>query len=351
MKGSILIVLYVILGNVLNAQNLIPNPSFEEVIIVDSFFSRNYKAFNAKIEGWTSPTQSSPDIIHEPYIETMCADGTNRVRKNFDIKPLKPRTGKVFAGIKVFGCDRHNTHCREYLQIKTKKPMQRGKCYEFSYFTNPLTNGSRINKMGVAFSYKIVNDIELDGVLELSNRFGENDIITPGPGNWQEVKGTIKAKDDWNYMIIGNFFYDYETEEIPNKTGYRWGYYLVDDVSLVEIDCKTEKPIFKQNSIVVYFDSNKSMVSAEQKAELQNFLRDVEYDKSRLEIIGHADEDGNEEFNQQLSLKRANAVKKILVETGINSESVVIRAMGEKAPISKNEKQKNRRVVVRTLDI
>lgn len=66
-------------------------------------------------------------------------------------------------------------------------------------------------------------------------------------------------------------------------------------------------------------------------------------------IIGNADFRGNEQMNQKLALGRAEAVKKVLVESfGVNPASIEVQSNGEKVPIAKgtdpNSLQANRRV-------
>jgi len=330
-------------------QNLIPNHSFEKVLKVDNYFCPSYYVFNAKINGWSSPTQSSPDIIHEPFIEKMTSGPTSKIRENFFIKPLKPKSGKVFVGIKVYGCVPENTHCREYLQVKTLERLKIGQCYEYSYWTIPLTNGSRINNMGVAFSETKVEEILIEEVLDLGNRYGEEEIIKPGPGKWQQIKGIIKATSEWNYMVIGNFFHDFETDEIPYRDGYPWGYYLVDEVSLSPVNCNTGKPISKPIDLkkTVYFESNHSNLDDSQFKQLQNFLNQIrDMDYTSIDIIGHADEDGGSKFNRDLSLKRANNVALHIIEFGVIEDTLRISGDGEYKPKSQVDKSKNRRVEI-----
>lgn len=67
-----------------------------------------------------------------------------------------------------------------------------------------------------------------------------------------------------------------------------------------------------------------------------------------LEIEGHTDSIGTDEYNQQLSERRANAVRDYLVQQGINADSVVARGLGKSAPVATNDtpegRQQNRRV-------
>jgi len=68
----------------------------------------------------------------------------------------------------------------------------------------------------------------------------------------------------------------------------------------------------------------------------------------RLSVQGYTDYIGTEEYNQKLSVKRANAVKIYLMHKNVPSNSVIIIGYGEKNPIATNEtsegRKQNRRV-------
>ena len=68
----------------------------------------------------------------------------------------------------------------------------------------------------------------------------------------------------------------------------------------------------------------------------------------QLEIEGHTDSVGSEEYNQQLSEKRASAVREYLVQQGIAGGSVTAKGFGKSRPVVSNAtaegRQRNRRV-------
>ena len=68
----------------------------------------------------------------------------------------------------------------------------------------------------------------------------------------------------------------------------------------------------------------------------------------RLEVEGHTDSVGSDEFNQQLSEKRAASVRDFLVQQGISINSVTARGFGKTMPVASNDtaasRQLNRRV-------
>ncbi len=72
------------------------------------------------------------------------------------------------------------------------------------------------------------------------------------------------------------------------------------------------------------------------------------YPDLRLEIEGHTDSLGTDDYNQRLSERRADSVLSYLREQGINPGAIVARGFGEARPIVTNDtaegRQQNRRV-------
>lgn len=75
------------------------------------------------------------------------------------------------------------------------------------------------------------------------------------------------------------------------------------------------------------------------------------YEKTTMLIEGHTDSTGSAEYNQQLSLNRANAVRNNLVGNGVDSRRVTTEGYGESMPVADNDtesgRQLNRRVELR----
>jgi outer membrane protein OmpA-like peptidoglycan-associated protein len=67
----------------------------------------------------------------------------------------------------------------------------------------------------------------------------------------------------------------------------------------------------------------------------------------RLEIAGHTDSRGAHDYNVQLSQDRAEAVRRYLVEKGVEPSRLVAKGYGPDQPIDTNDtvagRQKNRR--------
>ena len=96
--------------------------------------------------------------------------------------------------------------------------------------------------------------------------------------------------------------------------------------------------------------------SAEVRPELVTELIEVanilkQYPETVILIEGHTDSVGTEAYNLDLSNRRANAVKNILVQNGVSSTRLEAIGYGESKPIASNEtadgRQKNRRVEIK----
>ena len=99
----------------------------------------------------------------------------------------------------------------------------------------------------------------------------------------------------------------------------------------------------------ILFDVNKATLKPESMGVINQIIKMMkEHMDLRLSIEGHTDSDGEQVWNQELSEKRAAAVKDTLVERGIDSSRLETKGYGESKPVGSNStpegKANNRRV-------
>ena len=99
----------------------------------------------------------------------------------------------------------------------------------------------------------------------------------------------------------------------------------------------------------VLFDFGKATLkpgTRETLAKLSGIL--LAYPSLKLQLEGHTDSIGSDEFNQTLSEKRAYAVRDYLVQASINGNSLTAVGFGKANPVASNDtdkgRQQNRRV-------
>lgn len=105
-------------------------------------------------------------------------------------------------------------------------------------------------------------------------------------------------------------------------------------------------------TIHVNFDTNKYNIKASQEAELRKAEAFVKkYGTCKIEVNGYTDSSGNDKINQPLSEKRAESVKKWLVDHGAPSgDSITAQGFGASNPVASNStkagKAENRRAEI-----
>lgn len=101
----------------------------------------------------------------------------------------------------------------------------------------------------------------------------------------------------------------------------------------------------------VLFDSGSAQLrsNADDNLEkLTSFL--TQYPDRRVQIEGHTDNVGSHTFNQELSRRRAEAVRQRLEKNGISPQRMSVSGMGLQRPVAENNtasgRQQNRRVEI-----
>ena len=104
---------------------------------------------------------------------------------------------------------------------------------------------------------------------------------------------------------------------------------------------------------MVFFDTNSSTLSQQGSmtvTEAANIAKATA--NARVTVTGYTDTDGNPAYNQQLSIRRADAVKAALMQNGVVPQAITVSGVGETglliptADQTKNEKNRRVQIVV-----
>jgi outer membrane protein OmpA-like peptidoglycan-associated protein len=103
----------------------------------------------------------------------------------------------------------------------------------------------------------------------------------------------------------------------------------------------------------LYFDVNSHVLQVRERRKLEQIapaVQDILHDFPELIILieGHSDDRGLHEYNQQLGLERADAVRRVFLNLSFPEDRVRAVSFGDRAPqcLTPDEacRQKNRRV-------
>jgi outer membrane protein OmpA-like peptidoglycan-associated protein len=170
------------------------------------------------------------------------------------------------------------------------------------------------------------------------------------------TKGISNSKGDFTIKLTAGLYLikmksisdvqDYSSVEIPK---------LLEGQTYTDMTMQIQMSVPKYFTLNnIHFASNQSVFLKPSYTELKNLVEYLKLKPNlRIEIQGHTDSDGSEAANMALSIKRANAIKKYLVNNGITAARLKTVGYGEQRPIADNStpkgKQKNRRTEIRVL--
>ncbi len=121
------------------------------------------------------------------------------------------------------------------------------------------------------------------------------------------------------------------------------------DPFLVDIALKPIKPdqvIVMKN---IFFETDQYDLKKESLAELKILIRFLNDNPGvQIEIRGHTDKVGTEEYNLRLSMLRARSVYQSLVENGIDASRLQYNGYGYSLPVASNDTEEGRQLNRRT---
>jgi outer membrane protein OmpA-like peptidoglycan-associated protein len=163
-----------------------------------------------------------------------------------------------------------------------------------------------------------------------------------------------------NYLIVLTQGADYGL--YVNSAGYlfkslNFNYEVGTNLEPLIIDIDLDKASSGASVVLnnIFFDTDKFDLGEKSITELDKIGRFLkESPDIRVEISGHTDDQGADSYNQQLSQKRAKAVRDYLVSKGIDLKRLKEVGYGSKRPLRPNDseasRQANRRIEFRIIE-
>lgn len=333
-----------------DAQNLVPNPSFEEYDF--KLLDHNYYKLNSA-KGWKHLRFSDAEYIH--------------AEKHLDY-PIKAKSGSAMIRLNYSESCPYDepSGCASYATVKLLKPLEIGEIYNISfsiYFPdNEVVESEILNHIG--FKLNVYEQIQGNPHKMISEKYFFNGEIKMD--QWNQISVNIRALCDLQYLTIGTFV----TSKFPTKqrTIYNDVSYYIDDVVVeqkhpvisdvlkVTPYCKyyeqEEVQMFLSgDSFRLYFDYDKDSKISFDIEKLKDWLEIDNY-KGPLIIQGYTSDEGSDAYNKKLAARRAIYVQSIMEENkiypkvflqtmGIGVDTVGSNQLGEKRRVEIIKSRKN----------
>ena len=202
-----------------------------------------------------------------------------------------------------------------------------------------ITGKVKDKRTGKPLSGKVEAHTELEsGQIEsISKEFREGEF---------KIEIPEKGKTD---IIVSAPGYTFKTITLPDEKA-------IDDLSTEPLELSLE-PVYQEQKIVthsIHFKSDSANLEPLAIKTLEKILTLMKTNPElKIEIIGHTDSTGPEDYNQRLSELRARVVADWLIRNGINSKRIKATGKGESEPIADNStpegRAKNRRTEIRII--
>lgn len=171
----------------------------------------------------------------------------------------------------------------------------------------------------------------------------KNEKVATFTSNSKTGKFLVSLPSGKNYgiaVLAEGYLFHSENFDIPLAQGFQE---INKEVLLKKVAVGTS--IVLKN---IFFDYDKATLRKESIPELErliNLLKEVP--TMKIEISGHTDSRGTDEYNQKLSESRAKSVVAYLIDKGIASKRLQYKGYGESKPVATNDtgdgRQQNRR--------
>ena len=205
------------------AQNLVPNPSFEDYSSCPDSYDEVYKA-----SGWNIDFNSC-DYFHSCFNGPPPPAAQLTVPNNFAGYQCAA-TGNAYCAFHPYR--ETQPEYREYLGRELSNPLIPEQLYYVSIKVS-MAEWSKcaINKIGVLFTNVFYGDTSVLPA-PVTNNFSHVYIsnIINDTAIWTNISGSFTSDSAYKYILIGNFFNDANTDTLILSGDKCVSYYYVDDI-------------------------------------------------------------------------------------------------------------------------
>ncbi len=352
---TVAVLLCIVSCHFTSAQNLVPNPGFEEFTVCPGSYSRKKEDF--RLHHWYSANEGTPDAYN------ACSNGEGDVPYNW-AGVSEAYEGSGYAGIYLWF---YGKNFREYLQCRMDAPLVKDTIYLVS-FRYRLSSYSKycIDRIGLHLSDSAIlvrNDRAWN--ITPTFQFISDSALRPTTGLWESGEVEYRARGTEKFLTIGNFDDNNKTRhyEIKHRPAQEFmlkdaAYFYIDDVVIrMKFDPTEIPPVlasFSRNNVKlneryvldnILFDFNSFKLlrrSFDQLDEVVSVMNtNADY---HLRISGHTDDVGSDNYNLHLSRMRAKTVADYLVQSGISKERIQSDGFGKRFPLIDGETEAVRKI-------
>ncbi len=229
MKKTILIIFFILTQGVFYAQNLVPNPSFEEFSQCPQSMNQINLAFFWYCE---AINHSEGDFFN------MCDSTLGGVWHFYQTQI--PHTGNGMAGFAIYSSPSANYEYREYDKVKLTQLLSPNTTYCISYYVSLVGYSTyAIDALCACISTDSLLCQDPNIMLLPCPNFVCNIAgnIIKDTSNWIKVTMSYMAQGGEQFLTLGNF--KTTPQVISENTGQTLGwqtYYFIDDVAVYECD-------------------------------------------------------------------------------------------------------------------
>lgn len=240
MKNIFYIIILISLSRQAFGQtNLVPNPSFEIYTICPPSVNTGSPDYVTYCTGWHS-SLNTPDYFNSCSSSTLVGVPSN----NFGNQSAY--NGNAYCGFWTYF---KSSLYREVITAQLISPLSIGQKYFVSLKVSLADKLSYsycgVDKIGALFSTKLYNSTNPAPTNNLANVF-TNTIITDST-SWTTINGSFVSDSTYNYINIGNFFNNANTNISVLHSVASISYYYLDDVR-VSTDSTFVLSVVKENT-------------------------------------------------------------------------------------------------------